>query len=193
MGLFDMLKKVFGENTDTSSKEGAGESKSAFADKSPIVYVSDKGKSYHIVDKCGRSSEMAPITEAEAIGRGLCKCQACFSGYNEEIFRNEKILNILECSLVGCVYPNADGTSRQRYLVKCKSGENVFFKPAPTKEYPDTIGVFTKKGGCIGVLPYKTLNELRGLYANNKAEVIIKEVTHSDRGLGCIIKITIYK
>ena len=106
---------------------------------------------------------------------------------------DEKVLNVLECSLVGCIYPNPDGTSRQTYLIKCKNGENVFFKPAPTKEYPDTIGVFTKKGGCIGVLPYRIVNELRGLYANNKAEVIIKEVTHSERGLGCIIKIIIYK
>lgn len=188
MGFIDMMQKFLGVKSDKTE-----EKKSATAAKELTVYVAEGGKVYHLSDECTKSNGMIPMSESEAIQRGLCKCKSCFWGYREEIARNEKILDILDCSLFGCIYPNPDGTSRQTYLINCKEGENVYFHPAPTKEYPDTIGVFTKKGGCIGVLPYKTVNELRGMYAHNKAEAIITEIIHSERGLGCRIKIIIYK
>lgn len=102
----------------------------------------------------------------------------------------KKIIETISCSLMGCTYANPDGTSRQTNLVKAKVGDDLTFKPMPTKEYPDTIGVFTKRG-CIGVLPYQTLNKLRGLYAKNKASAKISEIEKSERGLFCKIEITI--
>ncbi len=88
---------------------------------------------------------------------------------------------------------NANGTSRASYVAKLKVGEDLFFKPAPTAEYPDTIGVFTKKGYQIGFLHYTLVNELRGMYVNNKASVTVAAVTKSPRGLGVTIHIIIYK
>ena len=103
----------------------------------------------------------------------------------------KKQIDRIVCNLAGSTYPNPDGPSRQTYLAKCKPGQDVTFKPMPTKEYPDTVGVCTKKG-CIGVLPYSALNKLRGLYAKNKASATIKEILKSERGLGCSIEIIIY-
>lgn len=157
-----------------------------------MVYISDGGKTYHLIENCGRSKTMKLISENDAINQGMKKCKICFNEYQEELTSNSKILDIMECSLAACTYPNPDGTLRQTFLVKAKAGEDVTFKPQPTKEYPDTIGVFTKKG-CIGILPYATLNKLRGLYAHNKASAVIKRIDKSERGLGCTIKITIYK
>ena len=176
MGLMDLLKKVTGDNKATTL----------------TVYISDNGKVYHSSAECMRNKEMKPIDENEAIARGLQKCKVCFNERQETLARNGNILDIIQCSLMGCTYPNPDGTSRQTYLVNCKQGQDVVFKPTPTKEYPDTVGVFAKKG-CIGVLPYQAVNKLRGLYANNKASAVIKSIEKTDRGLFCTITITIYK
>lgn len=93
----------------------------------------------------------------------------------------------------GCNALNSDGTSRASYVAKLKKGEDLFFKPAPTKEYPDTIGVFTKKGHQIGFLHYTFVNELRGTYRNNKASAIVAEVEGSGQGLSVLMRIKIYK
>lgn len=156
------------------------------------VFVTEKGKVYHLSENCSRSQKLRQISEDEAIKQGFVECKICCTENRREFANNSNILDIIECSLVACAYPNSDGTSRQTYLVNSKVGADLVFKPAPTKEYPDTIGVFTKKG-CIGVLPYKVVNELRGMYAHNKASAVIKSIDRSERGLGCTIKITIYK
>lgn len=97
------------------------------------------------------------------------------------------------CSVWGTIYQNENGTHRQTYIAKLKVGEDLLFKPAPTQEYPDTIGVFTKRGEQIGFIGYKDLNELRGLYAHNRASVTVESVEHSERGLGVTMRIKIYK
>lgn len=176
MGIKEFLKKYF----------------TAPEPPSLTVYVANGGKVYHLVENCSRSKNIKQMSENEAIEQGLEECKFCCTEYRRELASNDKILDIIECSLMGCVYPNPDGTSRQTYLVNSKVGTDLMFKPAPTKEYPDTIGVFTQKG-CIGVLPYRILNELRGMYAHNKASAVIKSIDNSPRGLGCTIKITIYK
>ena len=61
------------------------------------------------------------------------------------------------------------------------------------QEYPDTIGVFTKRDEQIGFIGNKDLNELRGLYAHNKASVTVSTIEHSERGLGVDMLIKIYK
>ncbi len=95
--------------------------------------------------------------------------------------------------VIGCIYPNADGTIRQAYIAQLKKGQDLLFHPAPTEEYPDSIGVFTKDNKQIGVVKYEVINKLRGLYAHNNASVCVNEVLHSERGLGVNIKITVYK
>ncbi len=114
---------------------------------------------------------------------------------NKQQPANKKLEVIKEMysNVVGTVYPNANGTSRQTYIAHLKAGDDLFFKPAPTEEYPDSIGVFTESGGQIGVVNYQTLNELRGLYLHNDASVSVAEVLHSERGLGVSMLIKIYK
>lgn len=107
--------------------------------------------------------------------------------------KQPSVIREMDVEVWGTRYTNEDKTSRQTYVAKLKEGEDLFFHPAPTDEYPDTIGVFTAKREQIGFVDYKTLNELRGLYANNKASVSVKEVTHSERGLGVIMHIKIYE
>lgn len=98
-----------------------------------------------------------------------------------------------ERKVYGCEALNENKTSRATYIAKLKVGQDLFFKPAPTKEYPDTIGVFTKKGEQIGFLHYTFVNELRGMYANNKASATVASIDHSPRGLGVTMHIIIYK
>ena len=107
--------------------------------------------------------------------------------------KQPNVIREMDVEVWGTRYTNEDKTSRQTYVAKLKEGEDLFFHPAQTDEYPDTIGVFTAKREQIGFVDYKTLNELRGLYANNKASVSVKEVTHSERGLGVIMHIKIYE
>ena len=69
----------------------------------------------------------------------------------------------------------------------------MLFKPAPTKEYPDTIGVFTKKGAQIGFIGYRDLNELRGMFAKNKASVTVASIDKGSQGLGVTMLIKVYQ
>lgn len=109
------------------------------------------------------------------------------------LFFKKEVIDEMTCSVWGTTYMNENRTSRQTYIAKLKVGDDLFFKPAPTDEYPDTIGVFTKKGGQIGFIGYKDLNKLRGLYTNNKASVTVAQILHSERGLGVDMQIKIYK
>ena len=106
---------------------------------------------------------------------------------------SKKVIDEFMCDVWGTAYLNENNTSRQTYISKLKVGDDLLFKPAPTPDYPDTIGVFTKKGEQIGFIGYKDLNKLRGLYLNNKASVTVENITHSERGLGVSMLIKIYK
>lgn len=110
----------------------------------------------------------------------------------QENEKNLTPLRVMTFNVVGCIYPNEDGTSRQTYIINLKPGDELRIKPAPTEEYPDSIGVFTLGGGQIGVMPYKTLNELRGMYAHNRASLVVENVIHSERGLGVSATMKIY-
>lgn len=103
------------------------------------------------------------------------------------------ILTEFERKVYGCNMLNENKTSRATYVAQLKVGQDLFFKPAPTKDYPDTIGVFTKKGEQIGFLHYTLVNELRGMYANNNASVTVASIDHSPQGLGVTMHIIIYK
>ena len=106
---------------------------------------------------------------------------------------SKKVIAEKTYSVWGTAYTNENGTSRQTYIAKLKVGEDLLFKPAPTQEYPDTIGVFTKKGEQIGFIGYKDLNELRGMFAKNKASVTVAAIEKGGRGLGVTMLIKVYK
>lgn len=105
----------------------------------------------------------------------------------------KKVIDEFTCTVWGTNYPNENGTSRQTYIAKLKVGADLLFKPAPTADYPDTIGVFTKKNEQIGFIGYQDLNKLRGLYVNNKASVTVSNITKTTRGLGVEMLVKIYK
>lgn len=104
-----------------------------------------------------------------------------------------EIVRELYSNVVATVYPNDDGSSRQRYIAMLKPGEEIFFHKAPTEEYPDSIGVFTKKKQQIGAVSFHTINELFGLYTHNDFSVYVNEILHTERGLGVNMLIRIYK
>jgi len=107
--------------------------------------------------------------------------------------KERTVIKEMEFSVWGTTYTNENGTSRQTYIAKLKAGDDLAIHPAPTAEYPDTIGVFTTEGNQIGFINYKVLNELRGLYLHNDASIAVKEVTHSERGLGVDVIMKIYE
>lgn len=104
-----------------------------------------------------------------------------------------EVIREIYSNVVACVYPNENGTSRQTYIARLKVGEDLIFKPTPSKEYPDSIGVFTLRGEQIGVVSYQVVNEMRGLYTYNDASATVNEILHSERGLGVNMLIKIYK
>ena len=95
-------------------------------------------------------------------------------------------------NVIGTDYTNGDGSSRQEYIKTLKIGDELFFKPAPVKDYPDSIGVFTKKGKQIGVVNYKVLNEMRQNYARNSASVEVADVGYYNESYFCSMRIKIY-
>lgn len=103
------------------------------------------------------------------------------------------VLTTRYSNVMGCDYTNGDGTSRQAYIKNIKPGDALFFKPAPTKEYPDSVGVFTGKGKQIGVVAYPLLNELRKDYAHNRASVTAYKVEQGNRGFFVNMLVTIYE
>lgn len=105
---------------------------------------------------------------------------------------DKKVIKDFYSNVVGAAYTNEDGTSRQSYIVKLKPGDALFFKPAPTKEHPDSVGVFTSKKKQIGVVNYSIINELRGKYAHNNASVTVHTVDNSERGLSVNMHIVVY-
>lgn len=106
---------------------------------------------------------------------------------------SKKVIDEFSCDVWGTAYINENGTSRQTYIAKLKVGDDLLFHPAPTVDYPDTIGVFTKKNEQIGFIGYKDLAKLRGLYVNNKASVSVEKIIRSERGLGVTMRIKIHK
>ncbi len=97
-------------------------------------------------------------------------------------------------SVWGVRFNNEDGSSRQAIIKTLKPGDDLLFKPAPSKEYPDTIGVFTSKGKQIGFLNSALLKDLRGKYAKNRASVTVENISKSeDQGYSCSMRIKIYE
>lgn len=95
--------------------------------------------------------------------------------------------------VVGVTFNNNDGTSRQAIIERCKPGEDIIFKPVPTKEYPDAIGVFNKHGEQLGHLSAELASEIKTKWGNNPMSVTIAALTGGgDKAYGCNLHIIIY-
>ena len=95
--------------------------------------------------------------------------------------------------VVGVTFGNADGSSRQEIIKACKPGDDIIFKPVPTAEYPDAIGVFNKRGQQLGHLGADLAADLKTNYPNNHMSVTINDITgRGDKNYGCNLHIVIY-
>lgn len=96
--------------------------------------------------------------------------------------------------VVGVTFNNDDGTSRQAIIASCKPGEDIILKPVPTKEYPDAIGVFNKKGQQLGHLGAELAAEIKTKWGYNPMSITIASLTGGgDRAYGCNLHIVIYQ
>ena len=97
--------------------------------------------------------------------------------------------------VVGVTFKNDDGSDRQKIISKCKAGDDIIFKPVPTKQYPNAIGVFNTKGEQLGHLKADLALELKEKYPTNPMQVTIANITGGSTGAsyGCNIHIIIYK
>lgn len=96
--------------------------------------------------------------------------------------------------VAGVSFDNANGTSRQSIIKKCQSGEDVIFKPMPSKEFPDAIGVFTMNGKQIGFLGADLAHDMKYKYGTNPLSATISGITGGENGknLGVNLHIVIY-
>lgn len=95
--------------------------------------------------------------------------------------------------VVGVTFGNDDGTSRQDIIKTCKPGDDIIFKPVPTVEYPDAIGVFNKNGKQLGHINAELAAELKEKYPTNPMTVTVNNITGGgDKNYGCNLHIIIY-
>ena len=105
----------------------------------------------------------------------------------------QNVIRDFHSKVVGVTFGNADGSSRQEYIRKLKPGEELVFRPLPTREYPDAIGVFTLKGKQLGYLNSDLAAELKYKYPTNFMRVTVDSVTGGGgKTYGCNIHIVIY-
>lgn len=103
------------------------------------------------------------------------------------------IIRDFNTKVVGVTFGNDDGSSRQAIIKNCKAGEDIIFKPVPTAEYPDAIGVFNKRGQQLGHLNAELAAEMKNKYPNNPMSVTINNITGGgDKSYGCNLHIIIY-
>ena len=103
-----------------------------------------------------------------------------------------EVLDELQYRSYGAELPHDHARERMQVISKLKIGDDLIFKPAPTKDFPNNIGVFTKKGAEIGFLHYTTVNALKK-YGNRNMSVTVKSIDKSEHGYTVLMKILIYK
>ena len=106
-----------------------------------------------------------------------------------------EIENDFYSKVVGVTFKNADGSDRQKIVSECKAGDDIIFKPVPTKQYPDAIGVFTTNGKQLGHVKSELALELKEKYPTHPMQVTIASITGGNNGAnyGCNLHIVIYK
>lgn len=103
------------------------------------------------------------------------------------------VIRDFNTKVVGVTFSNDDGSSRQEIIKNSKAGEDIIFKPVPTADYPDAIGVFNKRGQQLGHLNAELAAEMKNKYTNNPMSVTINNITGGgDKNYGCNLHIIIY-
>ena len=140
-----------------------------------LIIFYPAGIVYLIVKICNKKKTQAPSSASRGSARAI-----------ERDFYTK---------VAGVTFDNADGTSRQSIIKKCSPGEDVIFKPMPSKEYPDAIGVFTTKGQQLGFLKAELAHEMKYQYGTNPMSATISDITGGDNGksFGVNLHIVIYK
>lgn len=103
------------------------------------------------------------------------------------------VIRDFHTKVVGVTFNNDDGSSRQAIIKACKPGDDIIFKPVPTAEYPDAIGVFNKRGQQLGHLSQGVAAEIKNEYGYNPMSVTVSNVTGGgEYSYGCNLHIIIY-
>lgn len=103
------------------------------------------------------------------------------------------VVRDINTKVVGVTFGNNDGSSRQDIVKSCKPGDDIILKPVPTKEYPNAIGVFNKRGQQLGHIGADPADELKNNYPNNPMSVTVNGITGGgDKNYGCNLHIVIY-
>lgn len=104
------------------------------------------------------------------------------------------VVSDFHTKVVGVTFKNDDGTNRQKIISGCVPGQDIIFRPTPTKKYPEAIGVFTTKGKQLGNVNAELASDLIHKYPNNKMKVTISDITGGgDKNYGCNLHVVIYK
>lgn len=109
------------------------------------------------------------------------------------VISSKPVIFEMDKSIMGSTYSNPDGSSRQDIIKKLKPGDDIIFKPAPIKDYPDLIGAFTSKNKQIGAVPYDVVNMIKDKYADYPMSAKVKEVTYYYDHYLCYVTIKIYQ
>lgn len=96
-------------------------------------------------------------------------------------------------SIMGSTYPNEDGSDRQAIIKSLKIGEDIIFRPAPIKDYPDLIGAFTINGKQIGSVPYDVVNRIKEEFAGYPMSAEVKEITYYGDHYLCYVTVRVYQ
>lgn len=104
-----------------------------------------------------------------------------------------EVLTTLERSVMGSTHKNSDGSDRQLIVQSCKAGDQIYMRPAPEKDYPDTIGIFTTSNKQIGILPPKDAKFINDKYPTSPRSVRVKGIRYYGDHWLCDIIITIFK
>ena len=77
---------------------------------------------------------------------------------------------------------------------KLRAGDELIFKPTPSIEYPDAIGVFNSKGQQLGNVSAELAEELKYKYPTNPMRVYVDNITGGEvKNYGCNIRLTIFE
>lgn len=105
-----------------------------------------------------------------------------------------RVLRDFRTKVVGVTFGNDDGSSRQKIISNCKSGQGVVFRPMNDPQHPESIGVFTENGQQLGHLAADLAQEMREKYPENPMQAEIENITGGNgRNLGCNLHIIIYE
>jgi hypothetical protein len=107
--------------------------------------------------------------------------------------KSKQVIWQIDKSIMGSTYKNPDGSDRQKIIKTLKSGDDIIFRPAPIKGYPDLIGAFTTKNKQIGSVPYDVVNTIKNNYAGYPMSATVKEVTYYGDHYLCYVTIKVYQ